>query len=180
MSQVVYRQFFGALGHNSKIVRPLQLRNLGNIRIGSGVLINAYCWLMTLETCATQRPAMLIGDGAIIGHFNHITCTNRVEIGRRVLTADRVHISDNSHDYDNPEIAIRDQRIVSKGPVVIGDGSWLGENVSVLSCSVGRNCVIGANSVVTRDIPDFSVAVGAPARVIKQFDQHSRKWLKVS
>jgi acetyltransferase-like isoleucine patch superfamily enzyme len=71
-----------------------------------------------------------------------------------------------------------DQPVISKGPVAIGSGSWLGENVSVLSCRIGRNCVVGANAVVTRDIPDFCVAVGIPARVIRRFNQQTGKWEK--
>ena len=60
--------------------------------------------------------------------------------------------------------------------VEVGDGSWLGENVCILSASVGRNSVIGANSVVTRDIPDFCVAVGAPALIIRHYNHKSRTW----
>jgi acetyltransferase-like isoleucine patch superfamily enzyme len=115
----------------------------------------------------------------VIGHFNHITCVNSVELGAKVLTADRVHISDNSHSYENPTVPIVDQAVVSKGPVVIGEGTWLGENVSVLSCRIGRNCVIGANAVVTRDIPDFCVVAGVPGRVIRQFDSKSSTWKRV-
>jgi acetyltransferase-like isoleucine patch superfamily enzyme len=93
-----------------------------------------------------------------------------------VLTADRVHISDNSHSYENPDLAILDQPVISKAAVSIGSGSWLGENVNVLSCSVGRNCVIGANAVVTKDVPDYSIVVGIPGRIIKRFDKGSKTW----
>ena len=63
---------------------------------------------------------------------------------------------------------IKEQDISIVSPVVIGEGSWLGENVCVCGASIGKHCVIGANSVVTNDIPDYCVAVGAPARVIKK------------
>ena len=69
------------------------------------------------------------------------------------------------------------QPVKFKASVRIGRGSWLGENVSIIGASIGRNCVIGANSVVTKDIPDFSVAVGIPAVVIKHFDVEQQLWV---
>lgn len=178
-TQIVYRQYLGAIGRCSHIIKPLELRNMENIFIGNDVTINKHTWLLTLQVAEKQTPKMVIGDGCEIGHFNHITCVNSVEIRPKVLTADRVHISDNSHGYEDPRVPVIDQPILSKGPVVIGEGTWLGENVNVLSCRIGRNCVIGANAVVTEDIPDFSVAIGVPARVIKRFDPISGKWEKI-
>ena len=67
----------------------------------------------------------------------------------------------------------------SNNTVEIGEGSWLGENVCVLGTHIGKHCVIGANSVVTKDIPDYSVAVGIPAKVIKRFDLESKSWRRI-
>lgn len=64
--------------------------------------------------------------------------------------------------------------------MVIGEGSWIGENVCVIGASVGRHCVIGANAVVTKDIPDYSVAVGAPARVIKKYNFNRGAWVSAT
>jgi acetyltransferase-like isoleucine patch superfamily enzyme len=175
-TQMFYRCFFGAVGRRSRIISPLQLRNPQNIYLGNHVRISNYAWLLTLPAIDSRIPKMVIGNGCVIGHFNHITCVDSVELGAKVLTADRVHISDNSHSYQNPSVPIVDQPVVSKGPVFIGEGTWLGENVSVLSCRIGRNCVIGANSVVTKDIPDLCVVAGVPGRVIKQFDPKSKTW----
>lgn len=175
-TQIFDRQFFGAIGRRSRIINPLQLRNPENIHVGHHVTISKHVWLLTLPAIKDRIPRMVIGDGCVIGHFNHITCVDSVELRAKVLTADRVHISDNSHCYQDPSIPIVDQPVVSKGPVFIGEGTWLGENVSVLSCRIGRNCVIGANSVVTKDIPDFCVVAGVPGRVIKQFDPKSKTW----
>jgi acetyltransferase-like isoleucine patch superfamily enzyme len=178
-TQLYYRQLLGGLGSRSRIFQPPNLRNARNIFIGSRVIIQKQSWLLTLPLPGKPTPKLVIGDGTVIGFFNHITCVNHVETGKKVLTAERVHISDNGHGFENPSLPIMDQPVVSKGPVFIGEGTWLGENVSVLSCRIGRNCVIGANAVVTRDIPDFSVAVGIPARVIKQFDPQSGAWRHV-
>jgi len=71
------------------------------------------------------------------------------------------------------------QPIKQLPPMTIGDGTWLGENVCVLGVSIGKNCVIGANSVVTKEIPDYSVAVGAPARIIKKYNLNTNRWEKV-
>ena len=72
-----------------------------------------------------------------------------------------------------------EQPIIQNGTVEIGERSWLGENVCVLGAIIGKHCVIGANSVVTHDIPDYSVAVGAPAKVIRKYDFSSKEWIKV-
>lgn len=176
ITQTLYRPAFGAIGSRSRIIRPLKMRNMENIFIGNRVTIARDSWLFTLPALKNCVPKLVIGDGCQIGNFNHITCVNSVILGSKVLTADRVHISDNSHSYENPDVPILDQPVVSKGSVTIGSGSWLGENVSILSCNIGRNCVIGANAVVTKDIPDYSIVVGIPGRVIKRFDNKERIW----
>jgi acetyltransferase-like isoleucine patch superfamily enzyme len=169
----------GGLGRRSIIFKPIALTNPQNIHIGYDVAIHSHGWLLTMSLPGRQPPKLVIGDGSDIGNFNHITCVNHVEIGAKVLTADGVHISDNSHGYENPALPIMDQAVLSKGPVIIGAGTWIGENVSVLSCRIGRNCVIGANAVVTKDIPDFCVVAGVPGRVIKQFYSKSSTWKRV-
>ena len=68
---------------------------------------------------------------------------------------------------------------MQKKPVIIGEGSWIGENVCIIGASVGKHCVIGANAVVTKDIPDYCVAVGTPAKIIKKYDTKIKKWIKV-
>ena len=117
-----------------------------------------------------------IGDNCSFGYRNHITCVGEVVIGSNVLTANNVYISDNSHSYENTEVPIISQPVEFIKRVQIGSGSWIGENVSIIGASIGRNSVIGANSVVTSDIPDYSVAVGAPAKVIKRFNQDTKLW----
>ena len=121
---------------------------------------------------------LIIGEGTNIGHFNHIYATKSIIIGKKVLTADKVYISDNLHSYENINIPIIDQPIKQISTVEIGDGSWLGENVCVIGAKIGKNCVVGANSVVTKDVPDYCVAVGSPAKVIKRFCLNSNEWLK--
>jgi serine acetyltransferase len=178
-SQYYYRLFWGSMGRGSKLIQPMRLRNVHNIHVGDSVIINKHAFLLTLQADERVTPRMTFGDGCVIGHMNHITCVREVAIGANVLTADRVHISDHSHGFADISVPVLAQGVVSKGPVRIGDGTWIGENVSIMSCSIGRNCVIGSNAVVTRDIPDYSVAVGAPARVVKRFNTAAGLWESV-
>ncbi|EOX4283946.1 DapH/DapD/GlmU-related protein [Vibrio cholerae] len=122
---------------------------------------------------------MSIGKGTVIGRFAHIVSIDNVTIGERVLIADSVYISDNLHSFDDIEKSVIDQPVSSIGNVKIGDNVWIGEGVSIVGASIGRNSVVGANSVVTRDIPEYSVAVGSPARVIKQYNLETNRWEKV-
>jgi len=175
---VFYKPLFKKMGKNSVIVKPLKFTYPENITIGKNIYIAHLSWLLTLQV-SSKVPELIIDDGAKIGHFNHITCVNRIYIGKNVLTADKVYISDNLHGYEDVEKPICDQPVFSKGEVSIGDETWIGENVSIISVCIGKHCVIGSNSVVTRDIPDFSVAAGVPARIIKQYNKDTGKWERV-
>ena len=99
----------------------------------------------------------------------------KIHIGKNVLTADKVYISDCIHTYNDINFPVMNQEVISLNEIKIGDHSWLGENVVIIGASVGKHCIIGSNSVVTNDIPDYSVAVGAPARVIKRYDFDNHK-----
>jgi len=116
-------------------------------------------------------PRLQIGDGVSMEYDCHIGCVNEVRIGARVLMASRVYISDHAHggtDGEDLMLPPNVRPVISKGPVIIEDEVWIGEGVAVMpGVRIGRSSIIGANAVVTRDIPAFSVAVGAPARVIK-------------
>lgn len=173
-----YERFFARIGRGSKIIHPLRLRNPQNISIGENVLIHRQAFLLTLKLPDGPQPQLIIQDGCTIGHFSHITCVDELEIGRHVLIADRVHISDNSHIFSDPSTPIIHQGVFSKGKVSIGEGTWIGEGASVLSCRIGKNCVIGANAVVVNDVPDYCVAAGIPARVLRKFNPTSGKWEK--
>lgn len=174
-----YSLFFGKIGKNSKIIQPMRLKNVQNIYMHNDVIINKHAFLLTLQNDPQRVPAMIFGSGSVIGHMNHITCVNGVTIGQQVLTADRVYISDHSHDFSNPRVPIIDQPVVSKGKISIGDGTWIGENAVILCCTIGKHCIIGANAVVLHDVPDYCVVAGIPARVIKRFNPRFGSWERV-
>lgn len=173
------RLFLGSMGKMVFIFSPLKIDGKKNVYIGDNVHIYYKTWLYALPITGCKVCKLKIGKGSTIGNFNHIIATHSIIIGNNVLTADKVYISDNIHDYTDIDIPIKEQGILQKSEVQIGDGSWLGENVCVIGASIGKHCVIGANSVVTKDIPDYSVAVGSPAKVIKHYNFENEKWEKV-
>ena len=170
---------FACFPKSSYIDKPLRINGGKNIFIGSNVYIQYKTWLASEPLTGEKKSKLVIEDGCTIGHFNHIYVTKSIILHKNVLTADKVYISDNLHGYEDINTPIIKQPIVQNGTVEIGEGSWLGENVCVLGAHIGKHCVIGANSVVTRDIPDYSVAVGAPAKVIKKYNFETNQWEKV-
>ena len=90
------------------------------------------------------------------------------------------YISDFNHRYNNINLPIQDQGLSNKGGICIGKGTWIGAHSTIVgSVNIGKGCVIGANSVVTRDIPDYCVAVGSPAKIIKQYDFNLKEWIRI-
>lgn len=172
-----YRSVFGHFGDHSLYDCPLRFKGTKNIYIGTGVNIQYKTWLEALPLTGSDSK-LVIDDGCVIGNFNHIYATKSIIIHKHVLTADKVYISDNLHGYEDINTPILRQPIIQNREVEIGEGSWLGENVCVLGAHIGKQCVIGANSVVTRDVPDYCVVVGAPARIIKRYDCDTNRWRK--
>jgi acetyltransferase-like isoleucine patch superfamily enzyme len=108
-----------------------------------------------------------IGDKAVFGKDNTVNCYLDVEIGAATLIADWVYICDFDHVTADVTLPIKDQGIV-KSPVRIGPDCWLGTKVTITrGTRIGRGCVIGAHAVVRGDVPDFKIAVGIPAKVVK-------------
>jgi len=169
---------FKVYSFSSTILDALKLEGHGFISIGKKVYVHKFAWLSAFQV-SDIKPELVISDGCSLGNFNHITCVGKVILGKYVLTADRVYISDNLHDYSDPATPIMYQPTRFKKEVVIGDGAWIGENVCIIGASVGKNSVIGANSVVTHDIPDYCVAIGSPAKVIRRYDFEKKQWIKI-
>jgi acetyltransferase-like isoleucine patch superfamily enzyme len=111
-----------------------------------------------------------------------ISAKNRVQLGDDVLLGPSVLITDHSHEFSNPNMPIHLQGMTAGGSVYIEKNCWLGHGSAVVGASsdviIGQNSVIGANSVVTQSVPPYSIVVGSPARVIRQFDPASGNWVK--
>jgi acetyltransferase-like isoleucine patch superfamily enzyme len=120
------------------------------------------------------HPRIIIGNNVSLNYDCHIACINQIVIGDNVLIGSKVHITDHSHGSISHEaLATQPARrtLVSKGPVIVEDNVWIGEGVVVLpGVRIGQNSIIGANAVVTKDIPPNCVAGGVPARVIRRLD----------
>ena len=149
------------------------------IEIGSDTMFGPYCALsagmMPGQECLTS-PVVKVGDRCLIGRGSGIVGHLAIEIGNDVWTGHHVYITDQNHGYTDVTRPISAQSQPEE-PVTIGDGSWLGTGTVVLpGARIGRNVAVGANSVVTGVLPDYCVAVGAPARVIKRYDPTSG-WL---
>jgi acetyltransferase-like isoleucine patch superfamily enzyme len=115
--------------------------------------------------------AITIGDGTNFAGDCVVSAASSITIGNDVLFARGIYVSDHSHAFGDEATPIIDQGIDKVAPVVIEDGAWLGENVVVCpGVTIGRGAVVGANSVVVRDVPARSVAVGAPASVVREID----------
>jgi acetyltransferase-like isoleucine patch superfamily enzyme len=160
---------FATFGERSVLQPPVRLAGERQIAIGSGVFVGSGSWLQVLEG-ADEGTAITIGDRTSIAGQCVVSAAVRVELGSDVLLARSVYIPDHSHRFDGLGVPVLRQGITDVSPVTICDGAWLGQNVVVCpGVRIGRGAVVGANSVVKDDISDHAVAVGAPARVVREF-----------
>ncbi|MBL6657919.1 MAG: acyltransferase [Flavobacteriales bacterium] len=175
----LYRSSFKKMGRKSILCMPFSVNGAKYISIESEVYIKPNSWLLALDDDASTNEKLSIGSKTYIGRNVHIVAIKGVHISSDVLISDNVYLADNYHHFENGNKPYKDQGVGFKKEVLIGQGSWLGENVCVLSSHIGKQCIIGANSVVTKDIPDYSMAVGTPAKVIKKFDYTTNCWIEV-
>jgi acetyltransferase-like isoleucine patch superfamily enzyme len=180
-ARIYYHWLLGNIGSGSIIMDPVWLFNPEFLFIGNGVHIRHGARIEAVHERAGRGfvPRIEIGDGTSIEQGFHLACAEQIIIGKKVAITEYVGIFDIWHSYDNIEIPIVDQPLKTS-PVKIGDGSLIGMgSVIQPGVTIGRHCVIGANSVVTHSIPEYSVAVGAPARVVKRFDPVASQWVEV-
>ncbi|MBT8633210.1 acyltransferase [Polynucleobacter paneuropaeus] len=167
------RARLGACGHGVFLGSGFRIENPEYVQLGDNVYFNDQCWISTVPPeVGAQAPTLIVGANTYVGRFAVFACMQKIEIGQKVLISDRVFISDSLHGFRQLGVAVADQPIFSPGPVLIGDGSWIGIGASILpNVKIGKQCVIGANAVVTHDVPDFHLAVGVPARVTRRIDE---------
>jgi len=172
--------------HPARIIRfPLDIRGKKYIRweigftTGRGCRIEAY-------PIEKKNVVLEIGKNVQINDYVHIAAMQQVKIGDNVLMASKIYISDCVHgsysgeeEQSNPDIPPMQRAYVCK-PVFIEDNVWIGEFVSILpGVTIGKGSVIGANSVVTKNIPPYVIAVGVPAKPIKRYNFETNKWEKI-
>lgn len=171
------RNFLGEMPLDSKIAYPCGLSTINSkhIIIGHHTFIDRHCilgcWKGSGGGC-DEPPTIHIGDDCTIGQYTQISSCSKIVIANGLLTGRYVYIGDNSHgglSYEEASIPPNKRELISKGPIAIGKNVWIGDKVTILGgVNIGDNVIIGANSVVTRDIPSNSLAAGSPAKVIKQ------------
>lgn len=159
---------YSKMGFNVQIYGEQFISVLNNVYIGSGTAITAFP-----EHPGDLRNKIIIGNDCMIGTNCHITAINGIYIGDGLRTGMNVLISDNGHGNTsdvktlmlNPNL----RPIFSKGPIKIGRNVWIGEKASIMAgVTIGDGAVIGANAVVTHDVPPYSIVAGCPAKIIKQ------------
>lgn len=120
----------------------------------------------------TYQPAIIFGKNFSTGENLHIGAVDRVEIGDDVLFGSKVYVTDHQHGmttYEDMSKAPENRELVSRGPVVIEDKAWVGDNVVILDgITIGHNAIVAAGAVVTKNVPPYTVVAGVPARVIKE------------
>ncbi len=172
------RNFIGHVGKCSNISKPCSLLGGGlkHISIGDYTYIQSYSVLGCWEKYGNQcfAPSITIGNHCSIGEYNHITACNKVTIGDGLLTGRFVYIGDNSHgglSIEEATVPPAERKIYSKGEIVIGNNVWIGDKATILAgVHIGDNVIIGANSVITKDVPSNTMVAGAPARMIKSLN----------
>lgn len=176
------RTFF--IFKNARIIRlPIDIRGKKFIKVEKGFTTGLGCRIEAYPD--KNNPVLFFGKNFQMNDYVHITAKEKVYIGNNVLLASKIYISDCSHgsyagnEYDsNPELAPNDRKLFSK-PVYIEDNVWIGEFVSILpGVTIGKGTIVGANSVVSKSLPENVIAVGIPARPIKKFNFETRRWEK--
>lgn len=165
---------------------PNIIRGSKYIDFGEGLTTGMYCRFDCFSGGKKSLKKLVFGHNVQLNDYVHIVAMDSVKIGDNVLIASHVFISDNSHgsykgdeNDSNPDIPPI-QREYATAPVSIGANTWIGEGVIIMpGVTIGKGCVIGAHSIVNRSIPDYSVAVGSPAKVVKIYDFSNKRWQKV-
>ncbi len=183
ITAVFYRPLFRAIGSGTTVRKPILISNPQFISIGNGVFIRDGVRLEVVGPRDGITPVLSIGDNTNIEQNVHIVCGSRIQIGSNVTITGNCSIVDVTHPYQDVEDPVKIGERISTAPsyVEIGDGSFIGMGSVILpNVCIGSKVVVGANSVVTQDIPDCCVAAGAPARIIKKYDKQKKTWERVS
>lgn len=168
----VKKDFF--IGRYASVNKLKYLFLKNNVRIGSFARLSFFDKFNNIQL----SPKLSINENVYIGNHFTVLCTDQIVIEKNVIIASYVTITSENHGTDPlSDLPYGKQALFSK-PITIKEGVWLGEKVTILpGVTVGEKSIIGANSVVTKDIPPYCIAVGSPAKVIKEFDFVTKSWI---
>jgi len=176
-----FRYLFRKMGRGTTISPFIYAIGLDCMSIGDRSRISRNTRLLALKHYRDQtfKPEIEIGENVSVGFGCTLSCVNRIHIGDNVTIGDNVYIADSRHSYGDVESSILDQPLIP-GQVSIGNGSWIGYGAFLAgNVTVGEHSVVGANSVVTRPVPPYTVVAGIPARPIKRFDVATQVWTRI-
>jgi lipopolysaccharide O-acetyltransferase len=171
----------------ARLIRlPFDIRNKRFITIGKDFTTGFGCRIEAYPQSKAFSHVLFFGKNIEINDYVHIAAGEKIIIGDNVLIASKVFITDINHgnykgqDCDTP-LSAPNCRKLSTAPVTIKDNVWIGEGVCVMAgVTIGKGCIIGALSVVTKSIPDYCIAVGSPAKVVKEFDFKRHEWISLN
>jgi acetyltransferase-like isoleucine patch superfamily enzyme len=165
-----------SIHHSSAVKRSQALQMV----LGDGVIIRKDVWL-NIPSENEGRPKLFLGDNCVVGVRTVISAKNSICLEQDVITGASVLIQDHNHAYEDITRPIRDQGMTAGGRIRIEQGCWIGQG-AVIICNkgdliIGRNSVVGANSVVKRSFPPYSVIVGNPVRLARHYDTVRKAWV---
>lgn len=176
---IFYSKNHGSYGFGSKICKPFTLvNNKKHIFLGKNVFIRKFARIEPIVQWHGQtfNPKIIIEDNVVIEQNLHLACAEKIRIGSGSLISSYVFITDIDHEYQDVEKPIALQPL-QVNPTVIGQRCFIGTGVKIMAgVHIGDHSIIGANAVVTHDIPPFCVVAGVPAKVIKKFNFESKQW----
>jgi acetyltransferase-like isoleucine patch superfamily enzyme len=151
------------------------------IRIGNRVKLAREVWLNIPNVSICNEPAIILEDGCGIGRRSVISAKNQIHIMRDTIFAPSVLVMDHNHAFEDVTVPIARQPMTQGGTIRIEEGCWVGFGAAIM-CSrgelvIGRGSVVGANAVVSRSVPAYSVVAGNPARIVKQYDPEKKIWV---
>ncbi len=172
---LVYTRIFW---HNARLIRmPIYARTRRNISYGKGLTVGYGC-----KIAADKNSTITFGENVTLGDYVQIQSSQEIIIGNNVLFASRVYVGDSNHGFysgdeqSSPEVPPND-RPLNKGKIAIGNNVWIGNNVTIVgNVKVGDGAIIGANSVVTKDLESQSIYAGVPVKKLKQWNEENKKW----
>ncbi len=172
---------------NARLIRfPFRVRGKQYIKIGKGFTTGFNCRIDALNINNLDEKYLIeIGENVEINDEVHIGATEKIIIEDNVLIASKVYISDHNHgsykgDEQDSPMSIPKERKIYSSPIKIEKNVWIGELCCILQgVTIGEGSIIGAMSVVTKDIPPYTIAVGSPAKLIKRYNFENKKWDKI-
>lgn len=169
---------YGDFGFKSYIIKPMMISGKKYIHIGKRVTIRNGARIEAIDKYNNEifQPRLIVEDNVSIEQQVHITCTDSLTIEHDVTISAYVYISDTSHCIDKAHVNVLAQPLKSAA-TKIGAYSFIGIGAKIMpGVTIGKNCVVGAGAIVCKDVPDYCMVVGNPARIIKKYDLNKNVW----